>query len=67
MDERVADCPTSLYIQMKQSGFDFQESHLSYSMTHPSVHRAVMKILLAGSKRNLPYSDLVEMCLMIDV
>lgn len=66
VDEKVADYPTSIYIQMKQAGFDFQESHLSFSMTHPSVHRAVVKILLAGSKRNLPYSDLVDLCLNDD-
>ena len=53
----MKDYAPSLYKRVKHLGYDSLEAQLAFSMKEAYLHKAVIRILLAGCRRNLPYSD----------
>lgn len=53
----MKDYPPSLYKRVKHSGYDSLQAQLAFSMKEAYLHKAVIRLLLAGCKRNLPYCD----------
>ena len=59
MNERVKDIPPSQYILLKERGYDSMQPHLSYPCSNQLIHKMVVRILLVGARKSLPYSDMV--------
>lgn len=58
LNERVKDIVPSKYIQFKERGYDTMASHLQFTLDDPMIHKLVLRVLLIGGRKNLPYSDM---------
>lgn len=55
----MKDIPPSQYIHLKECGYDVMEPHLSFSFANRLIHKLVVRVLLVGARKSLPYSDMV--------
>lgn len=53
----VAQLVPSLYAKAKKEGFDIRPAHMEFRLPNPLIHRCVLRILLAGAKRSLSYTE----------
>lgn len=58
LNERVKDIVPSKYIQFKERGYDTMAPHLQFTLDDPMIHKLVLRVLLIGGRKNLPYSDM---------